>query len=124
MQQPHRIKLGASVVLVSLDGLAADWGIQEASVRRLCGKFGIPVLTPEPEGKQYLSLYTFERALFEALLPSAFREDHLLVQAHLELAGVMYGTLTSKLLRERVLSIARELKKGPPNRAGKRPPKT
>ena len=120
-QQPHRIKLGASVVLISLDGLAADWGIQDKSVRRLCAKFGIPLLTPQPDGKVYLSLYTFERALFEALMPEAFRDDHALVTSHMELAGTIYGHITAKLIRERVLAIAKGLRKGPPSRKGKRP---
>lgn len=124
MQQPHRIKLGASVVLISLDGLAADWGIQQQSVRRLCSKFGIPVLTPEPGGKTYLSLYTFEQALFAALLPEAFQEDHAFVASHLELAGTLYGHVTARVIRERVLAIAKGLRQGPPSRKGKRPKRT
>ncbi len=118
--QPHRIKLGASVVLVSVDGIAADWGIQEKSVIRFCAKFGLPLITPEPGGKQYLGLYSFESAMFEAMLPVAFKGDHALVRAHQELAGVLYGSITAKLIRERVVAIARELRKGPPSRAGKR----
>lgn len=124
MQQPHRIKLGASVVLISLDGLAADWGIRPQSVQRLCGKFGLKVLTPEPDGKQYISLYSFETALFEALLPEAFSGDRELVAAHQELAGVLYGHITAKVIRERVLAIAKGLRKGPPSRKGKRPDRT
>ena len=121
MQQPHRIKVGASVVLLSLDGIAADWGIRQDSVRRLCGKFKIPVLTPEPSGKEYISLYTFEQALFEALLPQAFQEDAGFVASHLELAGTLYGHVTAKVIRERVLAIAKGLRKGPPSRKGLRP---
>ncbi len=118
--QPHRIKLGSSVVLVSVDGIAADWGIQEKSVIRFCAKFGLPLITPEPGGKQYLGLYPFESAMFEAMLPTAFAGNQALVRAHQELAGVLYGHITAKLIRERVVAIARELKKGPPSRAGKR----
>lgn len=119
--QPHRIKLGSSVIMVSVDGIAADWGIQEASVVRLCGKFRIPIVTPEPGGKRYVGLYPFESALFEAMLPEAFAADHELVKAHQELAGVLYGHVTAKLIRERVLAIAKGLRKGPPSRRGKRP---
>jgi hypothetical protein len=121
--QPHRIKVGASVVLISLDGLAADWGISVGAARRLCGRFGLKTLTPEPDGKQYVNLYPLESALFEALLPEAFSGDHELVKAHQELAGVLYGHVTAKLIRERVLAIARGLRKGPPSRKGKRPVK-
>ncbi len=122
--QPHRIKLGASVIMVSVDGVAADWGIQEASVVRLCGKFGIPIVTPEPGGKRYLGLYPFESAMFEAMLPEAFQGTQELVHAHQELAGVLYGHITAKLIRERVLAIAKGLRKGPPSRKGKRPNRT
>ena len=121
MQQPHRIKVGASVVLISLDGLAADWGITEGMVRRLCGRFGLKTITPEPGGKVYVGLYPFESALFESLLPEAFAGSHELVKAHQELAGVLYGHATSSAIRERVLAIARGLKDGPPKRRGKRP---
>lgn len=121
--QPHRIKLGASVILVSVDGIAADWGIQEESVVRLCGKFGIPIVTPEPGGKRYLGLYPFESAMFEVMLPAAFQGSHELVRAHQELAGCLYGTITAKLIRERVLAIAKGLRKGPPSRRGLRPGK-
>lgn len=120
-QQPHRIKLGASMVLLSLDGIAADWGIEEASVRRLCSKFGLPLLTPEDNGKRYISMYSFETALFEAMLPEAFSGDHELVQAHQALCGALYGHITAKMIRERVLAIAKGLKAGPPSRKGHRP---
>ena len=117
--QPHRIKVGASEVMISVDGIAADWGIQEASVIRLCAKFGLPLITPEPGGKQYLGLYPFESALFAAHLPEAFQGDHQLVKAHQELAGVLYGHTTAQLIRERVMAIAKGLRKGPPKRTGK-----
>ena len=120
-QQPHRIKLGASVVLISLDGLAADWGISEGAARRLCGRFGLKTITPEEGGKQYISLYPFESALFEALLPDAFQGSHELVVAHQELAGVIYGHATAAAIRERVMALARGLRDGPPHRKGKRP---
>lgn len=122
MQQPHRIKVGASVILISLDGIAADWGITEGAARRLCGRFGLKTVTPEPGGKQYVGLYPLESALFEAMLPEAFEGNHELVKAHQELAGVLYGHATAAAIRERVLAIARGLKTGPPHRKGKRPP--
>ncbi len=107
--------------MVSVDGIAADWGIQEKSVIRLCAKFRIPIVTPEPGGKKYIGLYPFESAMFEAMLPEAFQGAQELVRAHQELAGVLYGHITSKLIRERVLAIAKGLRKGPPSRKGKRP---
>ena len=118
--QPHRIKVGASEIMVSVDGIAADWGIQEKSVLRLCAKFHLPIITPEPGGRAYVGLYALESALFEAHLPEAFTGDHGLVRAHQELAGVLYGHITAKVIRERVLAIARGLRKGPPSRTGKR----
>ena len=117
--QPHRIKVGASEIMISVDGIAADWGIQEASVIRLCAKFGLPLITPEPGGKRYVGLYPFESALFEAHLPEAFRGDQTLVRSHMELAGVIYGHTTAQMIRERVLAIAKGLRKGPPSRKGK-----
>ncbi len=122
--QPHRIKLGASVVLLSVDGIAADWGIKDHSVIRFCAKFGLPIITPEAGGRGYVSLYALESAFFEAGLPQAFQGDHGLVKAHQELAGFLYGWVTAKVIRERVLAIAKGLRKGPPSRKGLRPNRT
>ncbi|KKN41558.1 hypothetical protein LCGC14_0722140 [marine sediment metagenome] len=119
--QPHRIKLGASVIMVSVDGIAADWGIKDHSVTRFCAKFGLPIITPEAGGMAYVSLYALESAFFAAGLPEAFKGSQELISAHMELAGVIYGYTTAKMIRERVLAIAKGLRKGPPTRVGKRP---
>lgn len=110
--QPHRIKVGSSVILVSLDGLAADWGIEEKHILRMLHQFGgIPLVTPMEGGKQYVNLYSLETALFEAGLPVAFKGDQTLVRTHQELCGVMYGTLSKEVIRERCKLLAAALRR-------------
>jgi hypothetical protein len=108
---------------VSVDGLAADWGISERAVLNMCGKWELPVITPEPAGRSYVSLYALERALFEVGVPQTLRGDSSLVRAHMELAGCLYGTITKELIRERCLELARALNKGPARRKPGRPRK-
>ncbi len=111
--QPHRIKVGASCVMVSVDGIAADWGISLKAVMNMVQKWGLPLLTPEPEGKRYVSLYALESALFEATLPGAFRGDTELVRSHQTVAGLIYSSATREVIRERCMQLASQLKKGP-----------
>lgn len=114
--QPDRIKLGAGVILVSLSGLARDWGVPEEGVEHLLAAFTIPVITLPGGDKRYVSLYSLEEALFEAGLPETFKGDTLLVKAHHELAGVLYGTLTREVIRERVVALANAFRAGPPRK--------
>ena len=99
--------------MVSVDGIAADWGISLKAVMNMAQKWGLKLFTPEPEGKRYVSLYALESALFEATIPNTFRGDRQFVRAHQELAGVLYGTLTKEVIRERCMQLASQLKKGP-----------
>lgn len=118
--QPDRIKVGAGVIMVSICGLARDWGIPEEAMRKTIAFFRLKVLTPVPGGKQYVGLYPLESALFEASLPETFKGDTALVKAHHELAGVLYGTLSKEVIRERVKALAKALRSGPPRKTRKR----
>lgn len=118
--QPDRIKVGAGVILVSLDGLARDWGVPEGGVEHLLGTFTIPVIKLPGGDKRYVSLYSLEDALFEAGLPETFKGDTVLVRTHHELAGVLYGTLSKEVIRERVKALAKSLRSGPPRKTRKR----
>jgi hypothetical protein len=109
--QPHRIKVGAGVILVSVDGLAVDWGVPEKGIVSLLATFAIPIITLPGGDKRYVSLYSLESALFEAGLPTAFRDDQVLVRCHQELAGVLYGTLSKEVIRERCKSLAASLRR-------------
>lgn len=110
MQEPHRIKVGAGVVLLSLDGVAADWGLPEKNVEHLLNLFKIPLIRLPGGRKRYISMYPLEDALFQLGLPETMKGDRALVTAHHELAGVLYGTLTKEVIRERVKILAKSLK--------------
>lgn len=109
--QPHRIKVGAGLIMVSLDGLALDWGVPDKGILALLATFAIPLITIPGGDKQYVSLYSLETALFEAGLPTAFQGDQTLVRCHQELAGVLYGTLSKEVIRERCKSLASALRR-------------
>ncbi len=109
--QPDRIKVGAGVILVSLDGLARDWGIPQSGVEKLLGTFKIPVIKlPEGE-KRYLSLWSLEACLFEAGLPAALQKSPEAVQGLLNSAGLQYATATKEVIRERLQALQRALSK-------------
>jgi hypothetical protein len=110
--QPHRIKVGAGVILLSVDGLAMDWGIPEDEVVRFLDFLEIPRMRFPSGEKRYVSLYPLETALFELGLPAAFKGDHVTVRTHQELAGVLYGTLSREVIVERVKALAKALSKG------------
>jgi hypothetical protein len=119
--QPHRIKIGASVILVSLDGLAVDWGISMAGVETLLNLLEIPRIKMPEGDKRYVSLYPLETALFELGLPEAFKKDPSFVLAQQELCGVLYGTLSREVIRERCKTLTAALRAySPKKRKGKR----
>jgi len=99
--------------MVSLDGLSRDWGVPEKGVEGLLGALHIPVIKIPGGEKRYVSLYSLEDALFEAGLPDTFKGNAALVRAHHELAGVLYGTLTKEVIRERVVELAKALHTAP-----------
>lgn len=112
MRQPDRIKVGAGVILVSEDGLARDWGVSDLGMRKLLDSFGMPRIKPQGAAggskKRYVSLYALEHELFVAGLPEALKgERDMLTEAHHELAGLLYGTITKEVIRERVRALAR-----------------
>lgn len=117
--QPHRIKVGAGVVLISIDGLAVDWGVPESGVEKLLGLFQIPVITIPGGDKRYISLWSLEMALFEAGLPDAAKGSQEAVRAIHEAAGIIYATASKEVVRERVRALAKDMSKA----AGKKIPR-
>lgn len=113
MIQPDRIHIGAGVVFVSLCGLARDWGIEEKNVVRMMDKMELPRVIFDGGKKKYVSLYPMEDYFFHLGLPEAYKGDTLLVKAHHELAGVLYGTLTKEVIRQRVKYLAKQLRDKP-----------
>lgn len=112
--QPHRIKIGSGVILVSIDGLAADWGIPEAGITQLLAMFEIPILKLPGGEKHYVSLWPLELALFEAGLPSACKGTQPEIRAIHAAAGIVYGTLTKEVIRERLNMLRGELREAGP----------
>lgn len=107
--QPHRIKIGSAVILVSLDGLAVDWGIPEDGIVKLLSVFAIPIITLPGGDKRYVSLWSLEMALFEAGLPVACRGSQEAVRAIHASAGIVYGTLSKEVIREHLSRLQRDL---------------
>jgi hypothetical protein len=118
--QPHRIKVGAGVVLLSIEGLARDWGVPVSGIEHLMATFSIPAIKLPGGDTRYVSLYPLEMALFDAGLPGVYKGTTELVKAHHELAGVLYGTLSREVIRERCKSLARSIRGGPPAKARSR----
>jgi hypothetical protein len=110
--QPDRLKVGAGTILVSLNGIAQDWGVQEEDILKLLGHFKIDLIKIPGGEKRYLNLWALEYCLFEAGLPEAFRGNRESTKALLESAAVAYGTATREAVRERVKKIASQIRKG------------
>lgn len=118
--QPHRIKIGSAVILVSLDGLAVDWGIPEEGIVKLLAIFAIPILTLPGGDKRYISLWPLEMALFEAGLPVACKGSQPAIRAIHASAGIVYGTLTKEVIRERLSRLQQDLARTGPHTSAKR----
>ena len=116
MVQPDRLKVGAGVILVSIDGLARDWGIPEDGMKSLLKTFSIPVITPPGGEKRYISLWSLEMALFEAGLPEAAKGSEAALRAIHEAAGIIYATASKEVVRERVRALAGALRTSPATR--------
>lgn len=112
MIQPDRIKIGAGVILISLDGLAREWCITSRQVANMMNKMKLPLIMFPGGEKRYVSLYPLEDYFFEMGLPEAYKGDVALVKVHHELAGVLYGTLTKEVIRERCKAFSRTLRTG------------
>lgn len=111
-RHPDRIRIGGGVVLLSLSGLARDWGVTEDCVKRTLDALGLPTLRFPERETRYVSMFPLECALFELGLPAALKGERKLVQVLHESACLAYGTLTKEVIRERVKTLARELKRG------------
>jgi hypothetical protein len=110
-KQPDRIKCGAGLILVSVDGVAEDWGIPEESLQRVLSEFAIPTIRFPGQEKRYVSLWSLEYCLFEAGLPQALKGNQAVATALLQAAGYCYKAATEQAIRDRVKSLARELRK-------------
>lgn len=108
--QPDRIKVGAGVILVSLDGLAKDWGIPQKGVESLLVTFALPVIKLPGGEKRYVSLWSLEAALFEAGLPEAAKGTQSVLRAIHEAAAIIYATASKEVVRERVKALAAALR--------------
>jgi hypothetical protein len=111
--QPDRIQVGSSVILISVSGLARYWGVSEKSVTALLATFSIPTIRFPGGEKRYVSLYSLEMALFVAGLPQTEKVTPTLRDAHLQLAGVLYGTLSKEVIHDRVRKLALAVREGP-----------
>jgi len=109
--QPDRIKVGAGVILVSMCGLARDWGVPEKGIEALLGTFQIPLIKFPGGTKRYVSLWALEAALFEAGLPQAAYGSQEVIRAIHEAAAIIYATASKEVVRERVRLLADDLKK-------------
>lgn len=101
---------------MSLDGLAADWGVGEQDILRVLHQLGdIPLIVPKEGGKRYVSLWPLEMALFEAGLPIAAKGSQDAVRAIHASAGIVYGSLGKEAIRSRLQMLQRALSKPGPH---------
>lgn len=109
MENKKRFKIGAAAAYIGVEEVAQLLGVEVKKAKALCSFFKIPMLSFGGQSKHYVLVYALEKELFRAGLPVEERENPLLVSAHLELASVMYGTLTKEALKERVSLLAKTL---------------
>ena len=121
-QEPDRIHIGASVILISLPGLANTMGVTTGDVEKWVDALQVPKLRVPGNEKLYCSLYPLESALFALGMPESFKGDRKLVLGCQELAGVLYGTLTREVIRERVKQLAKAVGAKEVGRAKRRKP--
>ncbi len=107
---PPYMKLGAGAHYTRLDVLADTMSTTDKGIRNLVGLLGLPVAHfPGMEESSYVLTYAFESALFALGMPKAIREQPDLLRVHQELAGVLYGSLSKEVIRERVKLLAKTL---------------
>lgn len=107
---PPCIKIGAGAHYIRLDMLTDLMGTTEKGLRTLIAILGIPIAHfPGMTESNYILAYAFESALFALGMPKAIREQPDLLRVHQELAGVLYGTLTKEVIRDRVKLLAKSL---------------
>lgn len=108
-RQPRRIKVAAASAYISLDELVEAFGLSEKHVRSLLGVLGVPLVHFPGGDARYVLLYALDTSLFRLGLPKVIKEDADMTRVHHELAGVLYGTLTKEMIRERVLVLGKVL---------------
>ena len=107
---PPCIKIGAGAHYIRLDMLADLMGTTEKGLRTLISILGLPIAHfPGMTESYYVLAYAFESALFALGMPKDIREQPDLLRVHQELAGVLYGSLTKEVIRERVKMLAKTL---------------
>lgn len=108
-RQPRRVKVAPASVYVSLEELMDAFGIAEKHVRSLLSVLGVPLVHFPGGDARYALLYALDTSLFNLGLPKIIKESPDLARVHHELAGVLYGTLTKEMIRERVLALGKVL---------------
>lgn len=104
------MKLGAGAHYTRVDVLADLMGATEEGVRHLVALLGLPLAHfPGMGESQYVLTYAFESAMFNLGMPKPIRDQPDLLRVHQELAGVLYGSLSKEVLRERVKLLAKTL---------------
>ena len=107
---PPCIKIGAGAHYIRLDMLADMMGTTEKGIRTLISILGLPIAHfPGMTESYYVLAYAFESALFALGMSKAIREQPDLLRVHQELAGVLYGSLSKEVIRDRVKMLAKAL---------------
>lgn len=111
LQQANHIRVGASVQLSSIEGLANDWGLHANDIAQLLDILKIPKIKFPGGDKRYVNLYSLETSLFCLGLPEELKaqqqSDPSLLRLHQELAGVLYAGATRETIRYRVKQMAK-----------------
>lgn len=107
---PPYMKLGAGAHYTRIDVLADLMGTTDKGIRHLVSLLGLPIAHfPGMAESHYVLTYAFESALFALGMPKAIREQEGLLRVHQELAGVLYGSLSKEVIRDRVKMLATAL---------------
>lgn len=117
-KQPDQISVGASVRMISLEGVAREFGCSVEQATQMMDTLGLPRVTYPSGSKKYINLYALESLLFPLGLPEQFKNgpnnrngtsDLNLIRLHQELAGVCYMASTKDAVRTRVKKLAQEM---------------
>lgn len=111
MDRKH-FKIGTAAAYIQVGEIARLLGVEEKQAKALCGLLKVPMLSFPGQADHYVLIYALEKELFRLGLPVKERDDPVLVHTHLELASLMYGTLTKEVLKERVALLAKALTSG------------
>lgn len=107
---PPHLKVGAGAHYTRIDVLGDLLGTTEKGIRSLLSIFELPIVHfPGMTDSSYILTYAFESAMFSLGMPKKIKENADMLRVHQELAGVLYGTLTKEVLRERVKLLIKQL---------------